>query len=360
MQRNRFYCLEACRGVASLIVLFRHMCVHAFEGTHPIILIPVPSATAVIFFFVLSGTVMGLTHRDDYPGWASSLMFMLRRVLRIYPLYWIILAVTCWMWPFLIKDNLLLIWIFLAPSSSPANDIVPTAWTLHWEIFFYVVFALYIFLGRRNILLWGWFALLILFNTVIKLPALPTYFDSVAKIVTNPMGMFFLVGIGVSSILQKDILDAKVAKYLIFAGICVTLYSVSLEHYGLFFPSKLVDIMVAAIGMGGIIIALIVLEKSGKTPTPKWFLFLGKVSYPMYVSHWLLMDLTFREFWENNINVTQHYMLYAAALTSVSLAGSIILTYFIDVPIQFMSKRIISGFSVFLQKNHSPLKGGLS
>jgi peptidoglycan/LPS O-acetylase OafA/YrhL len=226
MARNRFYCLEACRGIASLIVVFRHMCVHAFEGPHRIILIPVPSATAVIFFFVLSGTVMGFTHRDDRPGWASSLVFLLHRTLRIYPLYWIILAVTLLTWHFLLNHNHLL----------------------------------------------------------------------------------------------------------------------SQEYYGLFFPSTLTDIMIAAVGMAGIILSLMVLEKSGQLYVAEWYLVLGKISYPMYVSHWLLMELTFHEFWRHHVDVTKHYMLYAVALTFTSLIGGIMVTYLVDRPIQSVSRRIISAF----------------
>ncbi len=102
--------------------------------------------------------------------------------------------------------------------------------------------------------------------------------------------------------------------------------------------------MIAAIGMAGIIASLMVLEKAGKLFVHKWYLVLGKISYPMYVSHWLLMELTFHEFWRHNVDVTKHYMLYAAALTFVSLTGGIMVTYLIDRPIQAISRKIILAF----------------
>jgi peptidoglycan/LPS O-acetylase OafA/YrhL len=317
------------------------MCVHAFEGAHRIILIPVPSATAVIFFFVLSGTVMGLTHHDDRPGWASSLLFLLHRVLRIYPLYWVILAITLLTWPFLMNHSLLLNCIMLIPNAQPIHDIIPVAWTLHWEMFFYLIFALYILLARKNVIFLAWFAAIIVFNIFIKLPAIPESPGSFMALITNPIGLFFLAGIFVSAIIQKNIMSARLARYTLGLGILVTGYAISQEYFGLYFPSTLTDTMIAALGMAGIIASLMVLEKSGQLFIHQWYLVLGKISYPMYISHWLLMELTFREFWLHNIDVTKHYMLYAAALTFVSLTGGITVTYLIDRPIQSFSRRIL-------------------
>ena len=46
----------------------------------------------VEFFFVLSGFIMVLVHRRDFGQPSKALVFMRKRVVRIYPIYWLVMA----------------------------------------------------------------------------------------------------------------------------------------------------------------------------------------------------------------------------------------------------------------------------
>ena len=78
--------------------------------------------------------------------------FLLRRVIRVVPLYWFVTLALAGTW--LVLPNLLpnlsptpsdvLLSLFFIPHYDPTGQIVPLlvpGWTLNYEAFFYVVFA---------------------------------------------------------------------------------------------------------------------------------------------------------------------------------------------------------------------------
>lgn len=101
-QSARLECLDALRGIAALVVFIQH----AFS------MFPVPArnslagvlfrlqhrllsgAAAVDLFFVLSGFVLALPYVGARPKEMSYADFMIRRITRLYPAYWIAVAVA--------------------------------------------------------------------------------------------------------------------------------------------------------------------------------------------------------------------------------------------------------------------------
>ena len=103
----------------------------------------------VDLFFVLSGFVMYWAHEKDF-GQAGKLgVFVKKRIVRIFPLYWIILFAK------LVKDGsmpnilVLLSAIFLIPY--PHVPYINVAWTLSYELFFYIALGCMIMLPRGKL-----------------------------------------------------------------------------------------------------------------------------------------------------------------------------------------------------------------
>jgi len=108
----------------------------------------VVGSAGVDLFFVISGVVIALST----PPEMSIRDFLLRRFIRIYPLYWVALAAWVAFWfgaggvysaadiirSALLVPDLSRVWI---PVYLPA-------WTLVFEVFFYAVFALCMLTGR--------------------------------------------------------------------------------------------------------------------------------------------------------------------------------------------------------------------
>ena len=188
--------LQAARGVAANLVVLSHL--FAVEGkyTHGGVL---PSFTfygvaGVDLFFVLSGFIMVAVAGRGVGSWE----FLWRRAARIYPTYWLItllvLAVTM-VAPELVNSSInepISIWrsFLLFPANTP--PLLAVGWTLVYEMYFYLVFA--IFLALRipvlcGLVAWG----LVLFTVRTAIPD-EVAASPVQSLVTNPMTAEFMMG----------------------------------------------------------------------------------------------------------------------------------------------------------------------
>lgn len=148
--KGRLTGIEAGRGVAAVIVVSYHAARHlnkvygvpalmsAFQFGH----------AGVDFFFVISGFIILFVHYDDIGAPARLGHYLKRRLTRVMPIYWVALALTVILslaggrhgFP----SPLTLIWsIFLLPSHT--EPLLGIAWTLQFEIVFYIVFSILIF-----------------------------------------------------------------------------------------------------------------------------------------------------------------------------------------------------------------------
>jgi peptidoglycan/LPS O-acetylase OafA/YrhL len=151
--RDKLSNVQALRGVACLAVVLYHAA--ALEVVFR------PSVAAlrpclgfgyagVDLFFVISGFVMAYAHRDGFgrPGLAPR--FVLRRLWRVYPTYWVALGGICgFVWVLVMWPPGSCEWVRDAALLPEPNRWVPQAWTLSYELAFYLAFAALLPLPRR-------------------------------------------------------------------------------------------------------------------------------------------------------------------------------------------------------------------
>lgn len=141
--------LQWGRGIAALAVVFAHALVHPLPGLSefPRML----GIVGVTLFFVISGFIMVVT-----TGQArfDPLSFLAHRLLRIAPLYYLLTSLTAILvlaLPSFFKHTVfepghfLMSLLFIPDIRPESGEIVPLlklGWTLNFEMFFYVVFAL--------------------------------------------------------------------------------------------------------------------------------------------------------------------------------------------------------------------------
>src|ERR1700751_4327443 len=155
--------VQALRAVAAASVVMHHdLAVLIRKAGYPPTF-SVIGAAGVDLFFVISGFVMVYTHFDAFTAPGAATSFARRRIVRIAPLYWIVTTVTVVLLIAVpsVFSSVKLDWVnvvcsyFFLLSQMPSGDIntvVIVGWTLCFEAYFYLVFALLLNLPRRYFL----------------------------------------------------------------------------------------------------------------------------------------------------------------------------------------------------------------
>lgn len=137
--------IQVLRALAALLVVFVHLKpLLAVLGARPF------GGAGVDLFFVISGFIMVHTTRTAPP---SAIAFLKNRVSRVVPLYWLFTLVVCLISataPSLLQtevggiDQIVksLLFIPFRKASGLVQPILFLGWTLNYEMFFYVLFAL--------------------------------------------------------------------------------------------------------------------------------------------------------------------------------------------------------------------------
>lgn len=104
-------------------------------------------------FFVTSGLIMFRTAGDSYGSTASARQFAARRIVRVVPMYWIATLIVAAIQrgpdlPVRLLKSLLFI-PYTEPGADVMRPVLGVGWTLNYEMFFYLLFAVSLLLPRR-------------------------------------------------------------------------------------------------------------------------------------------------------------------------------------------------------------------
>lgn len=115
-------------------------------------LILYPLASGVDLFFIISGFVMVHSSVRLFGQPTAPAIFMLRRIARIVPLYWISTLIALPLFAQPVSWLNFVCALAFVPTYNAVGAIAPVngvGWTLNFEMFFYVLFATAIFWPRR-------------------------------------------------------------------------------------------------------------------------------------------------------------------------------------------------------------------
>ncbi len=286
-QRPQLTSLQAGRAVAAIMVVIFHLNGYFL----PEVLYAgktLPDAAkmgfaGVEYFFALSGFLMVLAHAKDFGRSSRVRNFAWRRLTRIYPVYWLILLALVaahFVLPSMTAEGALPLQTVLAnmsllPLSEPA--ILEVAWTLQYEVAFYVMFATLIVSLRIGIgLLAFWFAGCVAALVVFE-PAFPLSF------IVSPYNFIFFAGMAAAALYKK--LRPSMAIGSVLGGTAIFLstglsYAYAIWPYGEGWST-------VALGLGAalMIAGLASLEHRGYFTAPKALVLTGDASYSLYLLH---------------------------------------------------------------------------
>jgi exopolysaccharide production protein ExoZ len=297
--RKNLYSIQAFRGIAALLVVLYHFTDRSKEYLNKVFCFNIFSfgGSGVDFFFVLSGFIIFYVHKQDLARREKFKEFIIKRFIRIYPIYFVITLAILPIYLFgfgkSYKTDIFVILksFLLLPQDRGIFPIVNVGWTLSYEALFYVLFSLAILLKPNLIkfILWIWIFGIF---TVTIVNCFSNYLidSTFVNFLFNTRNLEFLLGCWVANFVLLNPLKKANAITIIgcFLFVCFGLI------YSQFNPSLLDrshDILISVIGFG-LSSALIILGssasdiKSAKTNVSKIFRELGDASYSIYLTHY--------------------------------------------------------------------------
>ena len=206
--------LQATRGIAANLVVFSHLFLVQAKYAAAAGVLPAFTLYGIAgmdVFFVLSGFIMvAVAGREMGPT-----QFLWRRASRIYPTYWMVslavLAVAIAA-PAMVNSSVTVpisLWRSFLLVPDEALPLLAVGWTLIHEMYFYLVFA--IFLAIRLPVLaglvgWGVLLLVIVATVPDQVAASP-----VLRLVTNPLTLEFMMGAVVGVLWRKRHMPGVIA-----------------------------------------------------------------------------------------------------------------------------------------------------
>lgn len=315
--------VQYLRGIAAMLVVLHHL---YFESTQL-------GPFGVKIFFVISGFVMWhTTAAVDI----STTVFWRRRLVRIVPLYWIFLFIlvvivlsapqylkSTVITPETVVKSVLFIPHYNAGQKLIAPILIP-GWSLNYEMFFYFIFGIALFVKSHalratmiGVLLWSLVLLGVSLNPE----------DAAAATYTNPDLLLFLDGIILAIIYRTYNIDGVVCGLiLIFIGVLSLCIRVSGD----------VSLFENFIGLSPtlIVTGTLALEPTLRRAPSLLLHTIGNASYSIYLSHLFFLRLS-ELGWRHFVAFDSGEVLavtYVAFAFIFAIAGGIAVHYFIERP----------------------------
>ena len=347
--------IELLRGLAALSVAVAHS--DSLIGGNPDLPFgrwhsyAMPGTAGVEFFFVLSGFVMAVAHRQDLAQGGRIGRFLWRRFCRIYPLYWFVLAFPLWrFWgaPLLTPDAILA-WLSLLPIRQ--DNLLVVAWTLRQEVTFYLMLALCLIPHIGRWILWAWIAVTTVWWFVLPAPPTPPAGALVLSHVLSIFNFEFFAGLLAGWLLprllaMKPLFVASLGWALLLGGIAGVAWRMSVDGWGVHYGPTAARPQYGA-AYAAVILGCAALEQSGyirfNSLGARFAAAAGAISYPLYLSH--LITLDFVAHWIGPTGFAARIgpdaTFVVLLLCAVAVAG--VISVLVDRPIQRLLRRVSAG-----------------
>jgi peptidoglycan/LPS O-acetylase OafA/YrhL len=340
--------VQALRGAACLAVVLFHVAERELK-TDPSHAWLLPMGcfgyAGVDLFFVLSGFVIAWVNRPHLGEHSRIGGYVGRRLWRVFPVYW-----TCWLlalpvtrlaptyhWNGAHTAETVIRTLLLVPPVTVYN-VLPPAWTLFFEVMFYVAFAIFFLLPRRAFvpMLAAWAVLLLVGPRLIG-GALPAEASAAGLFLLHPFVAEFLFGCAIAEIARRGwlgggrtcLVTGVVGFYVV--GKVIThnpTFASVFGHRVLMFGG------VAALTVYGAVAS----ELRSRLVAPRWLQALGDASYPIYLIHYPLMNLAEQRFLRPPTDRPSH-ALWIIGMSAVGVIAGFAIHFLVERPLLNLVRR---------------------
>ncbi|MFL6672235.1 MAG: acyltransferase family protein [Massilia sp.] len=353
--------IQALRGVACILVVLCHAR-YALSDTPYWELAETlfrPGAAGVDLFFVISGFVM--TYTTWGHGRKDAASFLVKRFTRIWPPYAVLTLawVACFEGLQLLKspDRLAVLakslgFVSVYPEAPLYFGVTfPLGWSLEFEAYFYLVFALSLLFSRlRWIALGSWLVYSVL---VFPMPRRGLNLDvavnlgyswSYANLVTNAIVLEFLFGVAVAMIYLSPLRlrSPRLCWNLLFLSVAVAAW----YCYGGFFdyhgPQKW--------GIAAVLLVFgcAVASKTIEIRLPAPLLWLGTISYSLYLTHMLTQQILSRLLPKFGYNVHSWGFIFLS--TAAAIGAAYVFHELVEVRFSNLVRQGVDALAVRVQR----------
>jgi peptidoglycan/LPS O-acetylase OafA/YrhL len=336
--------IQVLRALAALIVIHGHA-----AGPAGLDLAWTGGATGVDLFFVISGFIIAHVASLD----ASH--FMARRLIRIVPIYWtstlalyLLVVAMPRVFHTTSSDPVLLLrsLAFLPTASSVhTSDGIPHptlsgGWTLNYEMYFYVVFAVALAWSRPRA---TQLAVALLLAVLAAIQLTPMRESPVAHFYGNPIILEFAYGIAAFHLVRRIEVRRRATaaprgeRAALVAGVVLGLAALAFsdELFGRA-PRWLTSGVAAFV----VVVCAVVLERVHRVAiTNRWAILVGDASYVMYLIHAYVVFGVIRLGFGNRRVSELPGQLLTLVLMAVSIAAAVAIYRWYEQPILRALKR---------------------
>jgi exopolysaccharide production protein ExoZ len=288
----KFKSIQICRGLAAILVVISHS-LYSVKDVFPYNFIRSNCASGVVFFFILSGFIIYYSKQSYINDPSKVGVYIKERFTRIYPVYWAYffgVMMFSLLLPGIVParieslnlsdilHNLTLYPSLVWPYDGQTNLVIGPAWTLSYEVLFYLSFVLFILNKRIAVPAYiCWFAVIVLYFSG-QFRQSPFFI----KFLLNPEIMLFFMGILLAfSVIHYRESLGKYHSLILWLGIV------------LFTARFMTDIHIRRFFSWGIpyyVLILGVVLYEDRKALPKnnlisFWVLLGDASYSIYLTH---------------------------------------------------------------------------
>jgi len=325
MKPKKLLSLQCLRGLAALLIVLFHISSNYKEifGSKLIFGLFDSSDASVDIFFVLSGFIIYYTS-EKLIGTGHLKQYAYSRFTRIYPIYWISIIHLVFFRiafdPNYSFDLLSFVkTIFLLPGHEMFNGV---SWSLSHELYFYLLFALFIF--NRKFLLLG---ATIFVLSIVQYIYPPLFSDSLVSFLFHKRNLLFAAGcLLAANIHNLPQLTSTKAKSLFIASL------IGYFAWGFNNPSHQLDILIYGIIALCLVWSLLSLEPMLSKKSYQPFIKLGDASYALYLLHLPLANIFLKMMHRYQTPEWLRYLAIFGFITGLILMSILFFT-FIEKPV---------------------------
>ncbi|EMN5850635.1 acyltransferase [Enterobacter hormaechei] len=334
MKNPTIYSLQALRGIAAIAVMLLHH--QGFTGLSSDSLagkLVAGGSWGVDLFFIISGFIAAYTIPRESSGLSAGVDYFVNRLVRIVPLYYLMtfssFGADQEAWIASIKS---LMFIPIGGVDDGGNSLGPIyggatigqGWTLNYEMYFYMIAALSFVFGARK-----WFATITFIIMVVLIPlvlfGIPDQYlrygfsmdSAYLSMVTHPIIFEFIAGaaLGLLYPLLSDRLNIF-SLILSILGVAIFICN-AITHY---WPGH------GVLGYGFtsflLVLSVIQLERAGYVIKSRILLYLGGVSYSVYLLHMNIKNIFIKVFKHSGVDMSEYglLLLFFSILTTMIIA----------------------------------------